>query len=564
VLGLTVMVAAVLLGAALAFLWGARLLAWGARIGGSLRGKVDVERQHQALRREMAERRRLEAEHTRLALAVGRAAEAIALTAPGGALEYVNPAFERMTGYGLGQIRKAAELDRSEPGEAPTLAEAFVSDADWGGEVRLSRRDGAVLFAEVMVSPVRGPDGETVSRVMVARDVTEERRLRDELRHSQRLEAVGTLAGGVAHDFNNLLSVISGYAGMAMAGLPEDHPAREDLREILAAGSRAATLTRQLLAFGRRQMLQPEVLDLNEVVSGVEKMLRRLIPEDIELLTRRALRLPRVRVDPGQLEQVLVNLVVNSRDAMPGGGRIVISTRETELREGDLRLDHQASPGSYVCLSVNDNGAGMDEATRARCFEPFFTTKAPGKGTGLGLSTVQGIVRQSHGFVRVESRSGEGATFELYFPGTVEQAAPEGAELAERAGPARAGETVLVVEDERQVRELLQARLSAQGYVARAAADGAEALRIVAEGGRIDALLADVVMPHISGPELARRIRARFPGLAVVFMTGYAEEAMARQGALVDGAMVVQKPSGLDSVVAVIRNLLDRTPPWAG
>jgi CheY-like chemotaxis protein len=369
---------------------------------------------------------------------------------------------------------------------------------------------------------------------------------------------VGTLAGGVAHDFNNLLSVINGYAGMALGSLLADHPAREDVKEILAAGGRAATLTRQLLAFGRRQVLRLEVLDLNDVVGGIEKMLRRLIPENIELVTRPAPALRRVRVDPGQLEQVLVNLVVNARDAMPRGGRIEVSTADVLLPAGDVRLDHETPPGAYVRLSVKDDGQGMDEETRVRCFEPFFTTKAPGKGTGLGLSTVYGIVRQSRGIVRVESREGAGATFELYFPITEEAAAVRGADAPERAGPARPGETVLVVEDEAQLRELLRSRLSAQGYTTLVAAHGAEALELATRrGGRIDVLLSDVVMPQLSGPELARRFRERFPAAVVVFMTGYAEEAVARQGSLALAAAVIEKPAGLESVTAVIRSVLD-------
>jgi nitrogen-specific signal transduction histidine kinase/CheY-like chemotaxis protein len=400
-----------------------------------------------------------------------------------------------------------------------------------------------------------------VSRVLLARDITEERRLRDQLRHTQRLEAVGTLAGGIAHDFNNLLSVINGYARMALESVAPEHPVHEDLAEILAAGGRAATLTRQLLAFGRRQVLKPEVLDLNEVVGGVEKMLRRLIPEDIALATRLGSGLRRVQVDPGQLEQVLVNLVVNARDAMAGGGHIVVSTAGVLLAEDDPRRDEEAPPGDYLCLKVADDGAGMDEATRARCFEPFFTTKPPGKGTGLGLSTVYGIVRQSRGFLRVESAPGQGASFELYFPCTEERTtrAP-GAEQAAHAGPARPGETVLVVEDDAQLRELLRSHLSAVGYRTLSAADGVAALRLLEEGERVDVLLSDVVMPNLSGPDLARRFRVWFPEAVVVFMSGYAEEAVAQQGAAAEGDAVVEKPNGLDTVAAVIRGLLDAGP----
>jgi signal transduction histidine kinase/ActR/RegA family two-component response regulator len=391
------------------------------------------------------------------------------------------------------------------------------------------------------------------------REVAAREKLEEQLRHAQKLEAVGTLAGGVAHDFNNLLSVINGYAAMALTELPDGHAAREELQEILAAGGRAAILTRQLLAFGRRQVLRPEVVDLNDVVSGIEKMLRRLIPENIELVTSRARDLGRVRLDPGQLEQALVNLVVNARDAMPEGGRIQVATADVVISEGDARLGPDAAPGAYVRLSVKDDGAGMDEETRARCFEPFFTTKAPGQGTGLGLSTVYGIVSQSRGFVLVDSAPGRGSTFDLYFPATEEvPVVRTGPAALARPGPARPGETVLVVEDEAQLRELLCMSLTTLGYTVLQAGDGEAALELAGRhAGRIDVLLSDVVMPRMSGPELARSFRARYPGAAVVFMTGYAEEAVARHGALGEGDMVIEKPGGLDSVPAVLRSLLD-------
>jgi len=537
----------------------------GARLRSTRRAAAALAAERQALRREIAARERLEAAHARMALAVDQAGEAIALTDPGGGLEYLNPAFQRMTGWGSGELRTAAELDDASGEGEPTLAKALASEEGWRGEVRARRRDGTPLLLELAVWPVRGADGRARSRVLLARDLTEERRARDQQRHAQRLEAVGTLAGGIAHDFNNLLSVINGYARMALGSVTPDHPAHEDLGEILAAGGRAAKLTRQLLAFGRRQVMRSEVLDLDEVVAGVEKMLRRLIPEDIALVTRPGAGLRRVRLDPVQLEQVLVNLVVNARDATPAGGRIEIATAGVLLGEGDPRRDREAPPGDYLCLSVEDDGVGMDEATLARCFEPFFTTKAPGKGTGLGLSTVYGIVRQSRGFVRVESHPRQGTRFELYFPFAEEgAAAAPGQPPSSHAGPARPGETVLVVEDEPQLRELLRSHLAAHGYRALVAADGAQALALLEAGERADVLLSDVVMPHLSGPELARSFRARFPGAVVVFMSGYAEDAVAEQVALVQGEAVIEKPGGLDAVASVIRGLLDgRATPGA-
>jgi len=547
-----------LLAASAGALFLAGLAFLGKRLRSAWRAGEALAEERRALERDIAAHQQLEAAHARLAQAVDQAAEGIALTDPGGRLEYLNPAFQRITGFGPGELRAAAELDDVPADGEPSLAGALASPSGWKGEVRVRRRDGTPLLLEVAVSPVRGADGRAISRVLLARDLTEERRVHDQQRHSQRLEAVGTLAGGIAHDFNNLLSVINGYARMALGSVTPDHPAHEDLGEILAAGGRAATLTRQLLAFGRRQVMRPEVLHLDEVVAGVEKMLRRLIPEDIALLTRPGAGLRRVRLDPMQLEQVLVNLVVNARDATPAGGRIEIATAGVLLGEADPRRDREAPPGDYLCLSVADDGVGMDEATLARCFEPFFTTKAPGKGTGLGLSTVYGIVRQSRGFVRVESQPHRGTRFELYFPFAEEgAAAAPGQPASSNAGPARPGETVLVVEDEPQLRELLRSHLAACGYRALVAADGAQALTLLEGGERADVLLSDVVMPQLSGPELARRFRARFPDSVVVFMSGYAEDAVAEQVAMARGEAVIEKPAGLDSVASVIRGLLD-------
>jgi signal transduction histidine kinase len=395
------------------------------------------------------------------------------------------------------------------------------------------------------------------------REVAERQRLEEQLRHAQKLEAVGKLAGGVAHDFNNLLAVISGYTGLALEQLPEESPLREDLEEVRRAGARAADLTRQLLAFGRRQVLKPQVLDLNAVVSGTEKMLRRLIGEDVELCTALGEGLPAVRVDPGQLEQVLVNLVVNARDAVPRGGRITVSTAAVELSEAEARLYPEGIPGAFLRLRVADDGAGMDAATLAHLFEPFFTTKERGKGTGLGLSTVYGIVRQSRGFVGVSSARGLGSTFDVFLPVVAERPGARATPVLRGQGAplGHPGETLLVAEDEPQVRHLLEAQLAAEGFTVLAAGDGAEALRI-AEGhpGPIDALVSDVVMPHLSGPQLAEAFRRLHPGSLVVFISGYAEDAVSGGGSLSHASAFLQKPGGVAELPATLRRLLDAPP----
>ncbi|HET9599037.1 MAG TPA: ATP-binding protein [Anaeromyxobacteraceae bacterium] len=390
----------------------------------------------------------------------------------------------------------------------------------------------------------------------------EEKKLREELRQSQKLEAIGALAGGVAHDFNNLLTAINGYAGLAIEALPEGDPVRQDVEEIRKAGARAAELTRQLLAFGRRQVLKPQVLDLAAAIAGVERMLRRLIGEDVQLVTERPGFEVRVRVDPGQLEQVLVNLAVNARDAMPGGGTLRLRTSAVTLSEEEARRHPEGSAGEWACVEVSDSGVGMDPGTLARVFEPFFTTKERGKGTGLGLSTVYGIVRQSRGFVSVESRPARGTTFRIFLPRERAEscvAAPPPAPARAPVRSARPGETVLVVEDERQVRALLEAQLAAEGYAVLSAGDGASALSLAERhAGRIDLVLSDVVMPHMSGPQLAERVKELHPESRIVFISGYAEEAVAQHGRLGLADAFVGKPYALPELASTIRGVLDR------
>jgi signal transduction histidine kinase/ActR/RegA family two-component response regulator len=384
----------------------------------------------------------------------------------------------------------------------------------------------------------------------------------EQLRQSQKLEALGTLAGGVAHDFNNLLSVIIGFAEISTRAAPAgpgDSTLREDLAQISEAANRATGLVRQLLAFSRKQVMQPQIVDLNHVVTRMEMMLNRVIGEDVVLTTKLEPRLARIKADPGQLEQVIMNLVVNARDAMPTGGTILIETRNVQLDARYERRPEAIAAGPAVMLAVSDTGVGMNEATRRRIFEPFFTTKPPGKGTGLGLSTVYGIVRQSEGSITVYSQPGEGCTFRCYFPPTAVDTKPEQSVAADDASGG--DETVLVAEDEGQMRTLLRRCLASRGYRVLEASHGAEALQIAAaHRGPIHLLVTDVVMPHMSGKDLAQRLQTERPDLRVLFISGYSDEAIERHGVLSPGSAFLQKPLQPDVLARAVRQILDGKP----
>ena len=379
----------------------------------------------------------------------------------------------------------------------------------------------------------------------------------EQLRQSQKMEAVGQLAGGIAHDFNNILMVINGYSDLALKAIPPNSPLRDSLEQVRQAGERATTLTRQLLAFSRRQVLQLKVLDLNAVVTNLEKMLQRLIGEDVRFETRLSQRLGRVKADPGQIEQVVMNLVVNARDAMPQGGRLMIETADVELDESYARGHAVVQPGPYVLLAVSDTGCGMDKETQARVFEPFFTTKGKDKGTGLGLATAYGIVKQSGGYIWVYSEPGQGATFKIYLPRVEKEAEP----LEPHVGPPalrKGSETILLVEDDEKVRNLLRTILAGNGYTVLEASNGIAALEKYEhhqEG--IQLLLTDAVMPEMSGRELAGRLIARNLDLKVLFCSGYTDDAIVRHGILEEGIPFLQKPFTPNTLLRKVREVLD-------
>ncbi len=421
--------------------------------------------------------------------------------------------------------------------------------------VRHRTKDGKRFEVDLVARPLEFAGRR--ARLVLARDVTAQRHLEEQLRQSQKMEAVGQLAGGIAHDFNNLLTAILGSTQLLLHNTPAGDPRREDAEEIRNAGLRAAELTRQLLAFSRRQVLAPKVLELNAVVVNMERMLRRLLGEDVALDTSLDSATGAVSADPGQLEQVLLNLAVNARDAMPGGGRLSVGTSRVTLADEHVERRHRLPPGDYACLAVTDTGVGMDEATQAHLFEPFFTTKEVGKGTGLGLATVYGIVKQSGGYIWVYSEPAHGTTVKVYLPrvpGVAEAAAPAPVPAAVRGGH----ETVLLVEDAAPVRTLARRSLEACGYRVLDASDGPAALELSARhGSAIDLLVTDVVMPGMSGRELAERLAPQRPGMKVLYTSGYTDDAMVRQGVLTAGVAFLQKPFVPDTLARKVRDVLD-------
>ncbi len=487
-----------------------------------------------------------------------------------GLVQELNLAAENMLGYSVGDGERrhwfdfvqAQEAGVRKLGGARASQPADLRTFPLGGRVETTARkaDGTEFPAEIAIIRVHLAGKEAYALWM--RDLTDRRQLESQLWHSQKMEAVGRLAGGVAHDFNNLVTVIGGYSDLLLMNLPRNSTLHRHAEEIKKAGDRAASLTRQLLAFSRRQVLEPRVLDLNAVIGNVEKMLRRLIGEDIVLSTALHPGLWPVKTDPGQLEQVLLNLAVNARDAMPGGGKLTIETgnvTRTSTQAGRYRPT--MPPGQYVLLAVSDTGAGIDPEIRSHIFEPFFTTKEEGKGTGLGLATVYGIVKQSGGYIWVYSEPGQGASFKIYLPRAQEVSAnlPGHAVQPHLRGGT---ETILVTEDEGAVRKLVHDALESAGYKVLEAEDAREALRLAGEhNNEIDLLLTDVVMPGINGRELAGKLRLLDSGIRVVYMSGYAENAIVHHGIVDRGAVLLQKPFTPDELVRKVRETLDSHPP---
>ena len=422
-------------------------------------------------------------------------------------------------------------------------------------EVKWKRKDGTILTVRLSGRSVSNGD-ESGMLELIAEDVTEKRVLEDQFRQAQKMEAVGRLAGGVAHDFNNLLMVISGYTEVLLDALDATSPLHSRVEAIQQAADRATTLTRQLLAFSRKQLLELKVVDVNAIVQDMERLLRPLIGENIELVTRLEQNVGRTRADAGQLEQVIMNLVVNGKDAMPNGGKITIQTANAELDDSYRREHTYIQPGPYIVLLVSDTGCGMDKETQSRIFEPFFTTKEKGKGTGLGLSTVYGIIKQSGGYVFAQSELGLGTTFRIYLP-RVEGAAEPMESTKTTSGVLEGTETVLLVEDEESVRQLVAETLSTRGYKVLEAENGDDALKLAAAtSDTIHLMITDVVMPGISGRELARELIKTRPQTKVLFLSGYSEDAVVHQGVLEPDTAFLQKPFTLQHLARKVREIL--------
>ncbi|MCU0727203.1 MAG: ATP-binding protein, partial [Planctomycetes bacterium] len=480
---------------------------------------------------------------------------------PEGQVDFASGSVSRF-GYAPEDLVSRPFTDIVHPEDLPAVRRAFASTM--AGhiaplEFRALDRQGGVRFVRTSCRPVREGD-RTVGLAWVLVDLTDQRRLEEQVRSAQKMEAVGRLAGGVAHDFNNLLSVILNCTSFAMEGLAPDDSARGDLEEVHRAALRAAKLTRQLLAFSRRQTLRPEILDLNLLVADLLKVLRRVIGEDIAIEFVPSPEPCLARLDPGQMEQVVLNLAMNAREAMPAGGVLRLVTGSVEITEQQSDRPVELRPGPHVRLIVSDTGHGMSPEVKAMLFEPFFSTKAPGSGVGLGLSTVHGIVHQSGGSITVESDAGRGTTFMVWFPRAGAEDAPPPRPLTP-PGPAASLETILLVEDEASVRDIGRRILAAEGHEVLVAPGGPEALRLFHENAdRICLLVTDVVMPGLNGPDLANRLRKIRPELPVLFASGYSDEAIPRHGALQPGVHFIGKPFGARELTQAVREALDAAP----
>ena len=521
------------------------------RLPAAVRGAIDHARQRAAAR---AAERRYEALFHGAPVGLVR-------SLPDGRMLAANAAAARIWGYPDIEafLRVNARELYAEPADrARLLATIEASEVVENFELQGRRGDGTLMWVNLGVRAERDAGGQVLHYEWSVADITERKRLESELHQAQKLEGIGQLAGGIAHDFNNLLTVITGRSHLVLAQLPADHALRRHIELIRTTGERAAALTRQLLAFSRKQVLEPKVLDVNAVVTGLAPMLRRLIGEDLEFAAVPAPELGAVKADPSQLEQVILNLVVNARDAMPQGGTLTIETSNVELDEAYARRHPGASAGRFVMLAIRDTGHGMDAAVKARIFEPFFTTKEPGKGTGLGLATVFGIVKQSGGSIAVESEPGQGTTFKVYLP-RVDAAVDRMATTAAAPTLARGSETILLVEDDDEVRALARETLEGHGYAVLPAAAPAEALRLA--GCHVDPihlLVTDVVLPQFSGRGLAERLTPDHRDLRVLYMSGYTADAVVRHGVLEEGTAFLQKPFTPYTLLAKVREVLDR------
>ncbi|MDZ4198100.1 MAG: PAS domain S-box protein, partial [Kiritimatiellia bacterium] len=509
--------------------------------------------------------KKMAAERTRLATAIEQAAETIMITDAQGSIVYVNPAFEKTTLYSreeiLGKNPRILQSGKHDAEFYRRIWATLTSGQVWRGHFSNRRKDGTHYEEEATLSPVVDSAGQIINYVAVKRDVTRETELEAQLRQAQKMESIGRLAGGVAHDFNNLIMGVMGYTELAREKLPPGHPALEDLDEIMLGAARTTDLTKQLLAFARKQTIAPRRLDLNEALAGMLKMMRQLIGEDINLIFSPGASLGSIRMDPGQINQLLVNLCVNARDAISGVGKITIETDNQVLDESFCFHQPDAVPGDYVLFIFSDDGCGMTKDVLEKIFEPFFTTKRVGEGTGLGLATVYGIVRQNGGFIHVYSEPDKGTTFRIYLP-RMENSAAEDTETAPVMESPHGTETLLLVEDEKSVRTITTRLLEQLGYRVLTAETPIEAFRMAeSHVGPLPLLITDVVMPGMNGRDLALKLSETRPELKTLFISGYSAGIIAQRGILEETVHFLSKPFTRDALARKVREALDANLP---
>ncbi len=528
----------------------------------------ELRQTNHALEIEVAEHRRAEESLRLLGSAVQQSKESIVITEaeldlPGPKIVFVNPAFTKMTGYSseeaIGKTPRILQGPRTDKAVLSRLRQNLQRGEPFEGEALNYRKDGKEFTLEWQIAPIRDASGTLTHFVAIQRDITARKQFEAQLFQSQRMETVGKLAGGVAHEFNSILTAITGQGELVLCDLPPRSPLSKNVTEIIRASSRAAALTRQLLAYGRKQFLQPETLDLNRVLTGMEGMFRHIMGGDVNTQIVPGLGLRMVHADAGQIEQVIMNMAMNARDAMPNGGKLTLETANVSFDQDSMGRYPELRAGDYVMLAVTDTGAGMSEAVKARAFEPFFSTKEVGEGTGLGLSTCYGIVKQSGGHISLYSEPGRGATFKIYLP---QVTPPAGTPVQPLNSPdlPNGTETILLVEDDPALREMAGTLLRRLGYMVLSAANGIEAMSLKQQRGigHIDLLFTDVVMPHMSGKELADRVRALFPHTRVLFTSAYTEHAIVHQGVLDQGVALLQKPFTPFALAHKLREVLDQ------
>jgi PAS domain S-box-containing protein len=528
----------------------------------------ELQHTNTALQTEVIEHQRAEESLRLLGSAVEQSKESIVITdaqldLPGPKIIFVNPAFTQMTGYTaaevIGKTPRILQGPRTDKAVLSRLRQDLGQGAVFAGETINYRKDGTEFDLEWQIAPLRNAAGKITHFVAIQHDITGRKKLEAQLFQSQKLETVGKLAGGIAHEFNSILTAIIGQSELLLNALPAGSPLAKNTAEITKAATRAAALTRQLLAYGRKQFLQPENLDLNRVIAGMENIFYNLMGVDVNVQMVAAANLHEVKADAGQLEQVIMNLVINARDAMPNGGKLIMETANVAFDQDSVGRYPELKPGDYVMLAITDTGTGMSDEVKARAFEPFFSTKGVGQGTGLGLSTCYGIIKQSGGHISVYSEQGRGTTFKIYLPQVESQTKIPVGRLNSPDLPG-GKESILLVEDDPALREMAATLLRQLGYSIFTAANGVEALSLKNDRstGHIDLLFTDVVMPHMSGKELADRVRALYPHMKILFTSAYTENAIVHQGVLDKGVALLQKPFTPSALANKLREVLDQ------